>query len=444
MAEVVVLGDPRRAARFELEDIQTVRIVEKRHALFVRRPLQVLIEASAAVDGDAPRLAAAVAIRDVERVVAGLVGEPGDLAAARRPCRGAVVRAGRLSEVADWRAFLRGHCDDLAAILQRNLSEVGGRRNVAHVIDVAHAARTRLAQIGRHCDVQRRRTRGRRIEHLQPATLLEDDLAITDIGVDDWEVLVRRQLLHAACRRIERVQIEFAVAVGIEVELAADPHRVDVVAAIRRLGNLPECVVSEAHDRDARRGAAAIGFPLRLRRRLRIGDLATVGRDVGIDAPRDRQALGERSVRVDREQVHLARGLHVALRAENHATAIVEAFHEIVGAVPGQALRAAAGDRHDVDVDVAVVIATESNGCTVGREVRLRFLTLGRRHAVGAAAVAVGDPDVAVIDERDVAPVDVRLLEQQRVLRIDGERSGAPQHEQRGRQQRARVEAEHR
>ena len=52
---------------------------------------------------------------------------------------------------------------------------------------------------------------------------------------------------------------------------------------------------------------------------------------------------------------------------------------------------------------------------------------LGSRQAIRAAAVAVGDPDVAVVDERDVARIDVRLFEQQRVPRIDGERGGAPQ-----------------
>ena len=124
------------------------------------------------------RLAAAVAIVDIQRIVSGLVGEPGDLTAARRPRRRAVVGAGRLSEVADRRAFLRRHRDDLAAIFQRHLLEVGSRGDVAHVVDVADAARARLAQVARDGDTQRRRVRGRGIEHAQMAALLEDDLAV--------------------------------------------------------------------------------------------------------------------------------------------------------------------------------------------------------------------------------------------------------------------------
>ncbi len=48
VAEVVVLGDARRAARFELEHVQAVRIVEERHALLIGRPLEIAIEAGAA------------------------------------------------------------------------------------------------------------------------------------------------------------------------------------------------------------------------------------------------------------------------------------------------------------------------------------------------------------------------------------------------------------
>src|SRR6185503_15821069 len=121
-----------------------------------------------------------------------------------------------------------------------------------------------------------------------------------------------------------------------------------------------------------------------------------------------------------------------------------ESLDDIVGAVPGQSLRGAAGDRRYVHVDVAVVVGAESNGCAVRRELRLRFLALGSRQSIGAAAVAVRDPHVAVVHERNVTLADGWVRKQQRVLRIDGERSAAPQDEQRRGQQQARVETQHR
>src|SRR6185369_7908234 len=93
---------------------------------------------------------------------------------------------------------------------------------------------------------------------------------------------------------------------------------------------------------------------------------------------------------------------------------------------------------------VAVVVGAERDRCAVRREVRLRFLAFGRSQSIGTAPVAVRDPHVAVIDERDMAFADVRLRQQQRVLRIDGERSTAEQNEQGRGHQQARVETEHR
>ena len=103
---------------------------------------------------------------------------------------------------------------------------------------------------------------------------------------------------------------------------------------------------------------------------------------------------------------------------------------EVVGAVPGQTLRAAAGDRHHVDVDVAVVVAAERDGCTVRRELRPRLQALGGRQPIRAAAVAIRHPYVAIVDEGDVPLADVRLREHQRVVSVNGERGRAPQCEQ--------------
>ena len=76
------------------------------------------------------------------------------------------------------------------------------------------------------------------------------------------------------------------------------------------------------------------------RRHDRIGDEAVIGRGIGIVAQRDRQSLRKRTAGCNREQMHVAVGVHVALRAEQHAAVGVEAFDDVVAAMPGHALRA--------------------------------------------------------------------------------------------------------
>ena len=94
----------------------------------------------------------------------------------------------------------------------------------------AHEARARLAQIGRHADRQLAALAGRRVEQVQVAGLLVDDLAAAGGGVQDREVGVPGELLDRLRLRVVRVQVELAVAVGAEVDRVADPHRIGVVA----------------------------------------------------------------------------------------------------------------------------------------------------------------------------------------------------------------------
>jgi hypothetical protein len=432
--------DLLRPPRLHVEQEEVVGVVDAGDELLVRRPLQIAIEACATLDRHMPRQDAAVDRPHVQLVLAARIGDPGNLSALRRPGRCAVVRAGGLGEIARL-TLARGHDHDLAAILERRALQVRRAGHVAHVLGIAHPARARLAQVRAGRDMEGH-IAAAGSEDVQPPGLLVNDAAVAGAGVDDREVGVLSELLNLRARRIERIQVELAVAVRAEIELRADPHRVEVVAARGGLRHAHDRMVGQAHDRDARHAAAAIALPLRQRlehagRHHRVRDALIVGRHVGIAPERDRQALGERAPRIggeriDDEQVRVAARVRIAPRAEDDASLRVEALDDVLGAVPREALRRAARDGHDVDIDVAVVVGAECDRGAVGREARMRLDAFGGRQPVARRAVTVGDPHVAVVDESDVRPADVRVGEQQGVLRVDREGGRNPGREDGG------------
>jgi photosystem II stability/assembly factor-like uncharacterized protein len=110
----------------------------------------------------------------------------------------------------------------------------------------------------------------------------------------------------------------------------------------------------------------------------------------------------------------------VALGDEEHAAPVgIEVLHDVVAGVPGQALRLAARDGDEVDVEVAVVLAGEGDPLPVGREARPDLRAGVRGQAAHAGAVEVRDPQVARVREGDVLGADGRLLEQARVARVE-------------------------
>ena len=87
-----------------------------------------------------------------------------------------------------------------------------------------------------------------------------------------------RELCHGFRARIERVDIELAVAIGPEVHDVAQPHRVGVVGASLRLWNLVHLVVFHVVEAHFGGLAAAVVFPLEERERERVvGDAVAAG-----------------------------------------------------------------------------------------------------------------------------------------------------------------------
>ena len=105
---------------------------------------------------------------------------------------------------------------------------------------------------------------------------------------------------------------------------------------------------------------------------------------------------------------------------EQHALAVrTPSGHDVGSRVPCQAARLAACDRHDVYVDVVVVVRGEGDPVAVGRKVRRVFRRRMRGDLHGVLSVAVADPDISSVDEREVILRDRRLSQQAgwRILR---------------------------
>src|SRR4029079_13743508 len=129
--------------------------------------------------------------------------------------------------------------DDLAPIF-KSRSHAGWRdRGVAHVVATLHEARSCLPEIGGHADGEFATVARRcRIENVQVAGLLVDELPGSRAHVENGEVLVRGEAANLLRARVVRVDVELAVAIGAEVDGVADPLRVDVVRATFGLRNL--------------------------------------------------------------------------------------------------------------------------------------------------------------------------------------------------------------
>ena len=341
--------------------------------------------------------------------------------------------AGRAREVAR-RPLLRRHGDDLAAELEDGARAARRQRSSAHELRALLEARPQLLEIGRRADAQALALPGPGVEQVDPASLLEGDPRAFGAALgargQHREVGERSELTHLAAGAIEREQVDLAGAIGPEVDAVADPHRVDVVRSIRGLRHLRHRLRGEVVEPDARGGAAAILLPLLvdLGQRL-IGDGAAIGSVGRVEPVGDRQARREAAGDRHGEELKVAAGVDRARRVEEDRLAVGrEALDVVTPRVPGQPARCAAVDRHDVDVDVAVVLAAERHQTAVGREARPVLVPFvageppcGARH-VGRTGAEVGDPDVVVVSERDLARRESRLRQHARVVEVDRRR----------------------
>ena len=221
----------------EVEHIERLRVVGVRHLAAVGRPLRGRVEAGAA-EAHASRLALAVLGATCSSYSPAGIGEVREARAVGRPRRRALVRPGVVVR-------LRGSpfSAGTVRISPRNSKAARAPDGETAALRIHCAPFTKRGRVSRGPTARRWSSRRavlrRGIEQVQVAGLLVDDLAAAGRGVEHREVVVRGQ---AASRCFDRgsnaEEVELAVAIGSEVQHAADPHRVDVVGARRRLRHL--------------------------------------------------------------------------------------------------------------------------------------------------------------------------------------------------------------
>ena len=83
-----------------------------------------------------------------------------------------------------------------------------------------------------------------------------------------------------------------------------------------------------------------------------------------------------------------------------------------------QSLGLSAGDRDQINVEVAVVLAAECHLCSVRREDGMRFQADAGSQATCLSPSLVDDPKVARIAKRDVLGADGRMIEESSAVRL--------------------------
>ena len=97
---------------------------------------------------------------------------------------------------------------------------------------------------------------------------------------------------------------------------------------------------------------------------------------------------------------------------ENRLAVGCPTFDEIGARMPRQTLRLAAFGRHDVNVEVACILAAERDPSSVGRKMWIRSLSLKTRQSFCAATGARHDPDIVCISETDLSCANGRRAQQ--------------------------------
>ena len=229
----------------------------------------------------------------------------------------------------------------------------------------------------------------------------------------DVETVVPDDLRDSLGFRVEREKRHRTVAIGQEVDLAGNPHRVPVTRVLTR--NLLDGRIGEPRNPDLVGLAAAVALPGRLPLRQRfVGEKRPVRRQRSALRHRQRKHLGKSPLRSHAEDARHVR-VTGSLRREQHAFPVVRPAHSGVRPpMPRQPPRHAARGLDDEDVDVAVVLTGKGHLRSVGGEYRILFDAHACRQPVGRAPRARHAPQVSGVREDDVCRVHRGTAEERR------------------------------
>ncbi len=389
---------------------QRVGLVGVRDPLAVWRRARWEVPAGLAGGFQDLGLLAAPGVDAADLLLTRCVADVQDLIPAGFECRPVLTGSGAAGH-GQRHALLHWDRYDLAAGHDRHARAVRGEVVPGHEppgVGVAHA---RQRAVARQLDRQLLHGAALRIEQRDVAGEHEDD---PPVGPHRRPARVPRAevgvLLAVAAVRLHRPEVLRPALVGEEPEPAARPHREGLGDVLP--GDAAEVGRLRIADPEVLRRAAAVALP---GAELVADPVEGVGPRDRIDvqprgpAERELHGLVARCIsrERDREQLPAARPERARAPDDDRAAVGHPADYLVGHRVPGQAARLAAGDRHDVDVAVAVVLAREGDQLPVGGEGR-EVLVAGRGRQPPARAPRVrGQPQVGFGGEDDEVPVDV-------------------------------------
>ena len=365
----------------------------------------------------------------IDLILTVFVGEVGDVLAVGRPAAFTLVGAGGLGHVAH-RTVLGGEGEEVAAGDDQHALAVGrkvvGEHLVGHILVFGTAINVVVSEIDGHFLA----LAGLDVVLVDVAAVFEDHVVLRvggELAVVFREVGDLADLLGLG---VEDEEVHGPVAVGEEVDLIADPHREDVLGVA--VGDRVDLGGAHAVDPDVVGLAAAVVFPgAEFAEHPVHGQILAVGGIAAEAAFGGRDLLGGAAVRIDLAELAAEAAERMGLAAVDDLLAVGRpAHHDVVGAHafahqvaaderrPGDAPGLAAGHGNRVDFGIAVVLAGEGHGFTVGRDAGEYFVSDVGREFDGVAALDAHAVEVPGVTEDDVVSADGRESEQARLLAV--------------------------
>ena len=344
-----------------------------------------------AVGGEAP-----------EFHLAGFVGE-GEEGFAVPDERGLAVAHAALAGGLDEAAGAGGRDEDLPARGEGDAVAGGRQGNMGEVVDgLRHPFLAGLVEVGGEGDRDDGVATGGEIEQPEIGAVLVNDATAAEAGIFDAEVGVLRVLAEIGTVGQHRPEVHRAVPVAGEVETAGGPERPAAGAGVaggeRRGGG-----VAGGEAPEVLRGAAFVALEMAALRREAGEEERLAGVVVGaLVGLRERDERARAGDRVDGDELARGQG-RVMERAVEDAAVGRPAAHESAGglALVGEPGDGPAGEGHDADLGLALVLCAEGDGLAVGRDSgELLGAGMGGETPGRAAGDADG-PEVALGGEDD-------------------------------------------
>ena len=317
--------------------------------------------------------------------LARLVADVGDILAVRTPLGIALVHTGSVGNVAG-HTMLGGHIKYLATGTDGNTAAIG--RQTAATQVVLDLALLLTSEVVLAVEIYRNllAALGRRVKHIEVAAVLEHDLAATTVGKLHIILGKVSHLLRRARTGVIDKDVHAVIAVAHEIDFVANPHGIDILGNV--VGHVGHRLGLSVIDPDVVGHAALVVFPgAELAEDAVIGQLSAIGIVTAKTAFGQRQLL--RHTAIDGCTPQFAVKAFADAVTVNHTLAVGRPGHrDVVGAhavAPivtgitrreGDTLGFAALGWHDIDLGIAIILASKGDGTAVGAETGKSLIAL--------------------------------------------------------------------